>query len=79
MPRGFADFLGGQIADESTFLLNEPQRELEKPLEVIRGKVKVLSPVETQPGDVISNGLDEYGVLGDRVGVIEAQVAFPPP
>jgi hypothetical protein len=37
--------------------------------------VEHLGRFEAEPADVVDDRLDELGVLGDRVGVVEAQVA----
>jgi hypothetical protein len=44
-------------------------------LEVVRGVVQVLAPVEAEPADVGLDGVDVGLLLLHRVGVVEAQVA----
>ncbi len=44
-------------------------------LEVVRGVVKVLAPVEAEPVHVALDGVDELLLLLGRIGVVEAQVA----
>ena len=59
-------------------LLDKNQGAFVEALEVVRSEVEVLTPVETQPTDVLLDGADVFHVLGEGVGVVEAEVADSP-
>ena len=46
-----------------------------QPLEIVRGVVEVLAPVEAEPAHVALDGVDVFLLFLDRIGVVEAQVA----
>ena len=45
-------------------------------LEIVRGVVQVLAPVETEPADVALDGVDEELLFLDWIGVVEPQMAL---
>ena len=54
--------------------LDQPLGDLVQPLEVVAGEA-LLVPLESEPPDVVPDGVDVPDVLGGRVGVVEPQVA----
>ena len=58
-----------------TSLLDEPYGKVPKLLEVIAGVVDV-SPLESQPLDIVLDALDVFSILLDGVGVVETKVAL---
>ena len=69
--------LGRQVADIGLAGADQVQGEFVQLLEIIRGVIEALGPVETQPAHVVLDGVDVFHVLLARVGVVEAQVAQP--
>src|SRR5690606_19347759 len=80
-PRGgevtapLGDLLGGEAAHVGLPLPDERLCERVELGEVVRGEVETILPVESQPAHVPLDGVDVVGVLGQGVGVVEAQVA----
>ena len=71
----FADFLRAEVIHVGLALFDQmfgPSIEL---LEVVRGEVKVLAPIEAQPGDVCLYGIDVFLFFLGGVGVVETQGA----
>jgi hypothetical protein len=66
-----------QIADVRASALDEPLAELVEALEVVRGVIEVLAPVEAEPLHVALDRLDVRHVLGGRVRVVHPQVTAP--
>ncbi len=54
--------------------LDQPLGNLVQPLEVIAGEA-LLVPLESEPADVVPDGVDVPEVFGGRVGIVEPQVA----
>jgi hypothetical protein len=69
-----ADLVGRQVVDVGLAGLDEADGPREEPLEVVRGEVQVLAPVEPEPADVGLDSLDVLLLFLHRVGVVEAQV-----
>ena len=65
-----------QVAHVGGALLDQAPGELVQILEVVRGVEEPVLPVEAEPADVLQHGVDELDVLGDGVGIVEAQVAL---
>ena len=70
-----ADLVRREVVDVGIPRPDEMDRPRVELLEVVRGEVEVLAPVEAQPADVRLDRVDELEFLLDRVGVVEAQVA----
>ena len=70
-----ADLVGGEVVDVGLAGPDEVDGPLVELLEVVRGEVEVLAPVEAEPADVGLDGVDVLLLLLDRVRVVEAQVA----
>ena len=70
-----ADLVGGEVVHVGLAGLDEVDGPLVELLEVVRGEVEVLAPVEPQPADVGLDGVDVLLLFLHRVGVVEAQVA----
>ena len=69
-----ADLLLGLRVDVRLPSLHEVLGELVQLLEVV-ARVELLVPLEAEPLDVALDGLDVLDVFGERVRVVEAQVA----
>src|SRR5438093_11783140 len=72
---GGADLVGALAVDVGVPALDQRLGELVEPVEVIRGVVLVLAPLEAEPLRRVRDGVDVLLLLLDRVGVVEAQVA----
>ncbi len=72
-----ADLLGGEVLHVGLAGLDQFDRPLVELLEVVRGEVQVLAPVEAEPVHVRLDGVDVLLLFLHRVGVVEAQVAAP--
>jgi len=72
-----ADLIGRQVADVGLPLPDERFGELVELLEIVRGVVFTVSPVEPQPFDVRLDGVDVFHVFLAGVGVVETEVAEP--
>ena len=70
-----ADLVGREIVDVGPAVADEAHRPLVELLEVVRGVVQVVAPVEAQPAHVALDGVDVLLLLLHRVGVVEAEVA----
>ena len=64
-----------QGVDIGETLPDQVHRKFVEPLEIIRGEKHFPLPIESQPADVLLNGLDIFRVFGGRVGIVESQVA----
>ena len=62
------------VVDVGLALLDEEERPLVELLEVVGGMDDPAGGV-AQPGDVVADGLDELGILGTGVGVVQTKVA----
>ena len=70
-----ADLVGGEVVHVGLADLDEVDGPLVELLEVVRGEVEVLAPVEPQPADVRLDGVDVLLLFLHGVRVVEAQVA----
>ena len=70
-----ADLVGGQVVDVRVAVADQMDAPVVELLEVVRGVVEVLAPVEPEPADVALDRVDVLLLLLDRVGVVEAEVA----
>ena len=70
-----ADLVGGLVVHVRLAGPHEVDGPLVELLEVVRGEVQVLAPVEPQPADVGLDGVDVLLLFLGGVGVVEAQVA----
>ena len=70
-----ADLIGGQVVDVGQPVPDQVDGPFVELLEVVRGVVEVLAPVEAQPAHVGLDGVDVLLLLLGGVGVVEAQVA----
>ena len=66
-----------QVVDVGQPLADQRHRALVQPLEVVRGVVRTVLPVEAEPADVPLDRAHELQILGLRVRVVHAQVAEP--
>ena len=71
-PSALQDPVGAEVADEGLAPLDQLQGELVELLEIVRGEVEMLSPVDSQPAQVAQLGLDVRRFLRTRIGVVEA-------
>ena len=69
--------LGGQRVDVGEAALDQIAREPVEAVEVVRGVVLVLAPVEAEPAHRVDDRIDVFLLFLRRVGVVEAQVAHP--
>ena len=69
------DLVGAQAVDVRLAVPDQRLGAVVERLEVVGGVVEPVVPREPEPPDVLLNRLDVFDVLGDRVGVVEAQVA----
>ncbi|GIX61052.1 uncharacterized protein BcabD6B2_04870 [Babesia caballi] len=72
-----ADLLDALVVHVGQALLDELDGPVVQLLEVVGGEVEVLAPVVAQPAHVVLDGLNVHGLLGGRVGVVEAHVRAP--
>jgi len=63
------------VVDESLSLADQVDREFKEPLEIVRGEIKMLFPIETQPPHIGLDRLHVFDVLGRGIRVVEAKVA----
>ena len=75
---GRSHFVGRLAVDVGQALANEPLGEFEELVVVVRSVVEMRSPVVAEPAHGVLDRLLELGLLFERIGVIEAQVAAPP-
>ena len=71
------DLLRGQVADIGLARLDQVHGIVVHLLEVVRGVIEPVLPVEAQPADVRHDGLDVLHFLFAGVGVVEPEVADP--
>ena len=74
-PARAAHFLGRLAVDIRKTLRDEPLREAIQRVVVIGRVIPVPAPVVAEPLHRVRNGVLEFDILLERVGVIEAQVA----
>ena len=72
-----SDVLGRETIDVGETFLNQALGEPVQPLEIVRGKKQVFSPVESQPANILLYGLDLFGIFSSGIGIVESQVALP--
>ena len=70
-----ADLVGREVVDVGVAGPDQVDRPGVQLLEVVRGVVEVLAPVEAEPAHVGLDRVDVLLLLLDRVGVVEAEVA----
>ena len=70
------DCFGGLLVDIGPAGLNAPQRKIPKFLEIVGG-IDELRPFETEPFDVLLDGLDIFRVLFLGVGIVHAEITHP--
>ena len=70
-----ADLVGAEVVHVGLAGRDEGDGPLVQLLEVVRGEVQVLAPVEPEPAHVRLDGVDVLLLFLHRVGVVEAQVA----
>ena len=71
-----ADFVGAEVLDVCLAVIDELDCPVVELSEIVRGEVFAVGPIEAQPFHVLFNRLDELIFFLERVGVVEAQVAF---
>src|SRR6185312_5438581 len=76
-PAAVANLLFVLAVDVRETFVHHELGELVELLEIIRGVVLAVLPVVAEPAHVVLDRLDVLDVLGDGVGVVEAQVAEP--
>ncbi len=70
-----ADLVGRQVVHVRVAVADQVDGPVVELLEVVRGVVEVLAPVEAEPADVALDRVDVLLLLLDRVRVVEAEVA----
>ena len=73
-----SDLLLAQVADVGLARLDELDGVGVEGVEVVRGVVEVVSPIQAQPAQVFLHRVGILDILLGRVGVVEAQVADAP-
>ena len=68
------NLLAGLLVDVGMAILNHPDGEVPKLLEIV-GSIVDVAPLEAQPGDIVQDVLHILGILLRGVGIVEAQVA----
>ena len=76
-PAMLSDLVGGQVVDVGQPGTDQMPRPFVELLEVVRGVMEVLAPVEAEPAHVGLDRVDVLLLLLRRVRVVEAQVATP--
>ena len=71
-----ANFIGAEIIHVSLAVFNQLDGPLVELLEIVRGIVQSVFPVEAEPLDVLDDGLNVFSVFFDRVGIVESQIVF---
>ena len=71
----FTNLLGAKVVYVSLTLLDKGNRPVIELFKIIRGKIKVVPPVESQPTDIILDCLHIFRLLPCRVGVIKTKMA----
>ena len=71
---GFADLIGGQVANVSLPLLDELDGVLVHLLEVVRREEEAVFPIRAEPSDVFLDRFDVLDVFLRRVRVVETEV-----
>ena len=70
-----AELLGGQLANVSQAFFDQLYGELVVLLKIIGAVEEAVAPIEAQPADILLDGVNVFGVLLGRVGIIHTQVA----
>ena len=70
-----ADFFGREVADVGLAGQDQLLGPLVELIEIVRGVVQPLLPIEAQPADVLHDRIDVLHFLLAGVGVVEPQVA----
>jgi hypothetical protein len=71
-----ADFLPGQIANVGLAGFDELDGPLIQLIEIIGGVEAPVLPIETEPVDVVDDGIDVLGLFLAGIGVVEPQVGL---
>ena len=71
----FANLLRIQIVDIGVARFDQMFGPLVELFEIVRGKQRLLAPIESQPAQVLLNGVDIFLFLLDRIGVIQSKIA----
>ena len=72
---GGADLLHRRVVNVGFSRADQINRPLIKLIEIRRGKVKVFSPIESEPPDIFHDGVDVLHVFLDGIGIVETEVA----
>ena len=70
------DGIGVLVVDVGQTAGDQQLSPLAELLEVVRGEADLLW-LEAEPPHIVDDGIDVFGILGGRVGVVEAQEAAP--
>ena len=70
----FGYLLGSLLVHISLTLLDKTDSQVIELLEVIRSIIDI-APTESEPSDILLDGIDVFYIFLDRVGVIETEVA----
>ncbi len=70
------DLLGAFLIDVGEAVLDEVHGAVVEELEVVRGEIKIIAPIEAEPFHVRLDGFDVFGFLFFGIGVVEAEVAL---
>ena len=70
-----ADLIGGKVVHIGFALLDQIFGPLVELLEVVGGKVEVVSPVEAEPVDALLDGVDVFQLFLGRIRVVETEMA----
>ena len=70
----FGYLLGGLLVHISLALLDKTDSEIVELLEIVGGIIDI-TPTESEPSDILLDGIDVFYIFFNRVGVIETQVA----
>ncbi|MNC04139.1 hypothetical protein D3C75_515720 [compost metagenome] len=65
-----------QFIDIRQTFIDKLNRVVKQLVEIIRGITDVAGPLETEPFNIVLNGINVFDVFFYRVGVIETQVAL---
>ena len=69
------DFLSAQAVNVCNAFLDQLLRPIVQLLEVVRCVSHFAVPIESEPFNIIHDRLDVFGLLGSRIGIVEAEVA----
>ena len=71
----FLELLGGQLADVGQALLDQLNSVFVVLFKVVGTVVEPITPVKTQPVNILLDGFDKLHILFGRIGVIHPQIA----